>query len=390
MRIVFISNVLTPHQVPICDEWEKMSNVEITFIESVNIDKSTLPVGWRTICSKRYLVNFSEYSINKDKYQNLILDADIVILGSAPFIFIKNRLEKGLLTFIYAERIYRNKKQLLKLPFHYFKFGKLYNKYKNLYLLSASAFSAYDYNRINCFINKAYKWGYFTTVDDSLKIQNLKLKKSNSEKISLMWCARFLKLKHPELPVKLAQILKCKGYNFVLDMYGTGIEYENIKKLINNLGLNDVVNLVGELPNDEILQAMRAHDIFLFTSDENEGWGAVTNEAMANGCTIVASSKIGSVPYLIKHKYNGCIFESENLVSLYEQVVWSINNPNKREEFAINAYRTLCDTWSPKNAANSILILAEALGQKKDTPILVGPCSKAGIIKNNWFNTNIE
>lgn len=40
-----------------------------------------------------------------------------------------------------------------------------------------------------------------------------------------MWCSRYLKWKHPEMPVLLAARLKDKGYHFILDMYGNG-EYE--------------------------------------------------------------------------------------------------------------------------------------------------------------------
>jgi glycosyltransferase involved in cell wall biosynthesis len=45
--------------------------------------------------------------------------------------------------------------------------------------------------------------------------------------------------------------------------------------------------------------------VFIFTSDRNEGWGAVLNEAMGSGCAVVAADLIGSVPYLIEHKKMG-------------------------------------------------------------------------------------
>ena len=49
--------------------------------------------------------------------------------------------------------------------------------------------------------------------------------------VRVMWCARMLKLKHPELPVKLAARLKQRGYRFVVDMFGNGEESDNIKAL---------------------------------------------------------------------------------------------------------------------------------------------------------------
>ncbi len=41
---------------------------------------------------------------------------------------------------------------------------------------------------------------------------------------------------------------------------------------------------------------------------ETKAGGAVANEAMANGCVVVGSHEIGSIPYLIQDLSNGlCI-----------------------------------------------------------------------------------
>lgn len=93
-------------------------------------------------------------------------------------------------------------------------------------------------------------------------------------------------------------------------MYGNG-EYEQAaEQLAKKLGVTDVVHFCGSRPNEELMSDMQKHEIFLFTSDRNEGWGAVANECMANGCVLVASDKIGSVPYLLKDGKNGMIFQS--------------------------------------------------------------------------------
>ena len=370
--------------MPLCDEWYTMENIIFTFIEAANIDKSKLPIGWRTTSTRDYVVDYNLYQSKYEYYQQIIDDADVVILGSVSINNVKHRLRKGRITFIYSERIYKNTKQLLKLPMHIMKFNRLYNSYKSLYLLCASAFSAYDYKRIGCFKNKAYKWGYFTSVDSKEPL-SLKSLESKSNALSLMWCSRFLDWKHPELPIKMAAVLKHKGYKFHLDMYGSGMKLESIKLLINNLNVSDVISLKGEMPNHEIIDAMRKHDIFLFTSDKYEGWGAVANEAMANGCVLVASSKIGSVPFLVEHRKNGCIFESENLDSLVEQVEWLIENPSIKQKLALSAYQTLHDVWSPQNAAISLINLVKALNQGKESPFQLGPCSEAPILTNDWY-----
>ena len=160
-------------------------------------------------------------------------------------------------------------------------------------------------------------------------------------------------------------------------MYGGGVLEESVKTLAKKIGVTDVVNFFGNVQNLEIITAMRKHDIFLFTSDRNEGWGAVANEAMANGCVVVGSHEIGSIPYLIQDLSNGCVFKSKDVNSLFDKVTYLINNPETRKNLAIKAYDTISKQWSPANAARNLMDLLTALLKGKDTPIIEGPCSKA-------------
>ena len=244
-------------------------------------------------------------------------------------------------------------------------------------MLAASAYTPNDVYAIGAYKNKCYKWGYFTKVDEDFEVETSKQDVSTSESTPLMWCARFLRLKHPELPIKMAARLKAKGYKFTLDMYGNGEELDRSIALAKELKVDDIVRFCGNLPNEQILEAMRRHEIFLFTSDKNEGWGAVANESMSNGCVLVGSDKIGAVPYLVKDCENGLIFKSENLDSLTEKVEWLLNNPDERQRMRVNACNTMKNIWSPANAAKSFMQLVEDLQNGRDTSINEGPCSKS-------------
>lgn len=184
----------------------------------------------------------------------------------------------------------------------------------------------------------------------------------------------------------MAKRLKEKGYRFLLSMYGDeGMAAKHdgvypkakLEALIAELGVGDCVRLMGNRPNNEILKAMRKSNIFLFTSDRLEGWGAVANESMANGCALVASDAIGSSPYLIEDGFNGFMFKSCDVDSLTEKVEWLLTHPENLERMKRNAYERMRDMWSPRKAAESLLLLIENLKQGKDTPIAEGPCSKA-------------
>jgi glycosyltransferase involved in cell wall biosynthesis len=179
------------------------------------------------------------------------------------------------------------------------------------------------------------------------------------------------------MAILLAKRLKDAGYEFEMNMFGIGELYDKMKALCAKLGVGDVVCMRGSVSNEQILNEMREHNIFLFTSDKHEGWGAVLNEAMSSVCAVVASNEIGSVPFLIKDGENGLIFKSKNLDSLYEKVVYLLENKEQIALLGRNAYYTMLNQWSPKNAAKNLLQLIGDLQNGKDTSIVEGPCSKA-------------
>lgn len=373
MKIIFISNAITPHQIPLCDQLNSLPDVSLVFIESENIDKNSLPIGWRASCDRSYVVSYFELKKNHSLFLEMIMDADAVIYGSGDYSLIEERLLANKLVFLYSERIYRNWREKIKYPYHLIKFNKMYGRSKELYLLCASAFAAKDYNSLGLFKNKTFKWGYFTKAADNDLFSDTKMSHTT---INILWCSRFISFKHPELAVMLAHRLKHDGYNFHLNMIGTGKMLEYIETLVNSYDVADVVTLLGSMSNDDVYRQMKFHDIFLFTSDQNEGWGAVTNEAMSNGCVIVGSNKIGSIPYVVKNGENGMIFKSGNIESLYRKVKYLIDNPEKLHQLSENGIKTIANLWSPQNAAYSLRILINDLLDHRQSTIKDGPCSR--------------
>ena len=218
-----------------------------------------------------------------------------------------------------------------------------------------------------------YKWGYFTIVPENY----MRSDGHTGKTIRLMWCARFIYWKHPDLAIHLAVRLKELGYEFHVDMYGDGVLRPVIEQLSKELNVADYITFYGNVANSQIHTAMRNHDIFLFTSDRLEGWGAVANEAMSNGCVLVASDAIGSTHYLVTHKETGMIFRSGDLDSLYEQVKYLLDNPEERKRISMCGWESMIKLWSPANAAKNLLQLIEDIQAGREASIAEGPCSIA-------------
>ena len=139
---------------------------------------------------------------------------------------------------------------------------------------------------------------------------------------------------------------------------------------------------------DEVRSHMERADIFLFTSDFNEGWGAVLNESMNSGCAVVASHAIGSVPFLIRDGENGLIYQNGNQRQLEERVCRLLDDGEFRRKLAREAYRTISGEWNAECAAERLLLLAGTLMAKgkAQCPFGEGLCSRAAVLPNDWYH----
>lgn len=380
MKIAFLSNYFNHHQKPFCDAMYKKIGDGFRFIATSEVSEWRKKLGYQEMTA--------EYVVKYDKQlDNYITDCDVVIIGSAPYELIKERLTKGNLTFVYSERLYKTGIPWLKLPLYAWRHYKKYGRYKNLYLLCASAYTAYDFSLTRCFIGKSFKWGYFPETISYHAVDAIINQKGNFEgqgeadTISILWVGRIIDWKHPESMIALAQKLDNDQVNYHINIIGTGDMDEYICLQIHDNNLQDRVSQLGSIPATEVRDYMKKADIYVFTSDYNEGWGAVLNEAMNSACALVASHAIGSVPFLLKDGQNGLVFQSCDWDEMYQKVKVLIDDPNKRKQMSKAAYDTIINQWNANNASDNLMSLIEALINKKPTPVEDGPCSVAEIIK---------
>lgn len=377
-KFVFITNLINHHQIPVADELYKIYGDDYIYIALEPLPDWLSANGYAYI-DRPYVLKVYEGVYSQNYINNIINNADVVMIGAAPKNLVKQRQEQNKITFHYSERWFKDGYYHLLSP----RLWKIryndYVKYRNKrsYMLCASAFTAPDTRKMFCFPKKCFKWGYFTYVPE-LDIKKILEAQKSASRLKILWIARFLILKHPELPVKLARMLKDRGIDFELNMYGNGVLFDDISAMINELDVSDKVNLCGNLPNEKMLYVMREHHILLFTSDRNEGWGAVVGEAMSNGCAVIGSDSVGSVPFLITDGVNGLEFHCNDLKDLYNKVISLYDNESLRANLIINAYESMKKYWSPKNAAESIVNLIAYI-KSGDVSLIPhsGPCSIA-------------
>jgi glycosyltransferase involved in cell wall biosynthesis len=386
MKITFYSNFLNHHQLPFCKEMYECIGEDFKFVATEPVPEERLNMGYHDM-STQYPFALNTYS-SKKAYEEAIKlgnESDVVIIGSASKLFIENRLKANKLTFYYMERIFKKGRHRILNPktLSYLLLNHSRHRSKNLYILCASAYTSADFSLVRAYRNKAYKWGYFPEVKKHDLNELMSLKKQNKIP-KLLWVGRFLDRKHPDDAVKLGKMLKDNGYKFDLDIIGTGPMASQIKNMIVSNNLQNEVKLLGSMKPEQVREHMEKANIFLFTSDFNEGWGAVLNESMNSGCGIVASHAIGSVPFLLKNKINGLIYKNGDINHLYQNVKYLLDNEKGCYQMGINAYNTLHESWNAKEAAKRVIKLSEGLLNGNVPVFKDGPCSIAENISQKY------
>lgn len=403
MYITFVSNYINHHQIPFCKAMCAKEGVKFTFVQTEPMEAERVKMGW-TVKDALSFVKY--YYKEPQKCAELILKSDVVIFGGTDDeSYIKPRLKAGKPVIRCSERLYREAQWKAVSPRGLVKKYLDHTRYRKekVYLLCAGGYVPDDFHIVRAYPGKMYRWGYFpeTRRYDIAALMSGKgytgngaLEKEKKRPLYLLWVGRFMTLKHPELAIHAAGYLKGLGISFHLDMVGGGAMEEVLKKMIREKGLEKEVTLTGYKKPEEVRERMEKADILLATSDRGEGWGAVINEAMNSGCVVIADHMMGAVPFLIRHRENGLIYEDGNYLQMCRLTAEMAENEQARRRLGVNAYKTITQEWNAENAAEKLVELIHSLGlvEEKATASAqgekavksdkyTGPCSPAPVIR---------
>ena len=256
MKLVFFTNYLNHHQVLVADELYSLLGDEFRFVATLPVSENDLK-GGADFSTRPYCILAGETESACNVAFSLARESDTCVFGACSQEFAVERAKhnpKGL-SFEMGERWLKH--GLLTIGSPVFRKWLLnyirYYRKANFHKLCCSSFTASDDVKLGAYIGRHYKWGYFTRVRENF-VETCSQDVSTKGKVHILWCARFLLLKHPELVVQLAARLKSDGYDFVIDMYGDegnlaphDKPYPRVKleRLIAKLAVGDCVNLRG-------------------------------------------------------------------------------------------------------------------------------------------------
>lgn len=378
MKIVFVSNYYNHHQAPLCRALSRQVE-EFYFIATSEMRRERREMGYAMADVPDFVRYAHRAQHEREACIRLIDEADVLIAGAAPEELIAPRIRGGKLTFRYTERLFKQEPSFLEFPKKWAA-QHLRNPWgKAVYLLCAGAYTAGDYARLGLFSDRAYRWGYFPETAPRKTIQK--------RPGTILWAGRLLDWKHPDDALQAALALIGEGYDLSLEIVGAGDLANVLEERLRGSGLQSRVRLCGALDPAGVRARMEEAEIFLFTSDRQEGWGAVLNEAMSAGCAVVASHAAGSTPCLVEDGKNGLIYRSGDVDMLREKLRYLLDHPGKRTAMGVKARETIETTWNAETAALRLCALARQLLKGEGSPELFdsGPLSKAPVIRNDWM-----
>ncbi|MBR1860429.1 MAG: glycosyltransferase family 4 protein [Lachnospiraceae bacterium] len=402
MQITFVSNYINHHQIPFCEAVIKRLSAGdgFTFIQTSEMEDDRKSMGWDRALPDYVRLSYTDHEEN-EACRELILESDVVIFGgcedesyiSPRLEMLRNlkgrapegdkepggRLKNRKLTFRYSERVYKEGQWKFITPRGLRRKYLDHTRYNDcpVYLLCSGGYVASDFSLFKAYKNKMFKWGYFPKINEYDPEKFMEKKgfvpengndRGNERLPFILWSGRMLNWKHPELAVETAEYLKEKGLDFRMRIIGEGPERERINDMVAKKGLSDKILVEDFKSPGEIRALMEQADIYLFTSDRREGWGAVANESLGSCCALVAGSMIGAVPYLLKNGINSMVYEDGAEKELFEKTEMLLRNPELRKKLALKGYETVRKLWNADTAAERFLESVAAFREGRELP----------------------
>ena len=314
MKVAYWTNSVSPHQLPLAHEIAKrVGESNFAYIYRDEMTKEREVIGWNDVSVPRWCRRGEE----NDPF---LLEADLVYTGGLrPIGLIAKRLAAGKKTLYVTERWFK--------PFGFLgvdwpgKWRMMSPRYRKMahrmvdmlnnplcMCLAIGPWARRDMISLGVCPSHIVDWGYFVAKGKG-KIEEDGRKKnegsvcggcatnSQTAELSVLWVGRMLRLKKVDTIIRAvgeisATSARPSAIDVAFDIYGSGPDESRLRKLAAKYG--NAIKFHQPVPINEVRGIMRGHDVYVMASDENEGWGAVVNEALEEGMSVFGTFEAGA------------------------------------------------------------------------------------------------
>lgn len=185
-----------------------------------------------------------------------------------------------------------------------------------------------------------------------------------SEKIKILSVGRFTGQKGYEYALKgVAEFRDRTSVDIEYNIIGTGGLEQDLKRLVNDLHLENVVTFMGPQPQQVVKEKLKNANVFLLPSVRDEygmmeGIPVAIMESMAMGVPVISTFHSG-IPELIEDNVSGLLCEERNALEIAEKLEMLLQEPQLAETLSINARQKIEEEYDINILNRSLIDLLE-------------------------------
>lgn len=313
MKIYFWQDILSPHLYPFLNSIKKIrEDWDVNIIIQDDISKKRLDLGWKEQSKKSENFNII-FSPNSQRIKEISVEKDVLHIFSGIKNTVRNFFILHYIAWKSSNRIYiiSESPNLL----YHRKITRLLASFliekpliKKIRLVFAIGELSYRW-----FLNQGFSderlasFGYVVreSIDPISNIDN------DKREVSFLFIGQLIERKGLKRFIKALFCLSEKNWKF--DIVGDGIQFNELKSLVNSLSLNKNISFLGKMSNDDCRRILSSYDYCVLPS-YFDGWGATTNEALMEGVAAFCSKTSGSSDLL--HSINPDLVFDESTIKI--------------------------------------------------------------------------
>ena len=377
MKFVLYTNSLSAHQLPLAREIVKRVGTEnFRYVYS----GECLQGGAQEVHDAEPWVircTYDPSTVRSSELSTLLETCDVLLTGGLrPTELIARRLAAGRLVLYMSERWFKPiplciplfprllPGSLRLLVPSYRRMAKKYADWlandSNAWYLGIGPWAKKDMMSLGVPASKIVDWGYF--VSPSLSAQTAR-RVAPQLPLRVLWVGRMLDLKRVDTIIKAVvranRRLTKEGTlqrSVTLSLVGDGPEKANLQRLAVKLQGNEsnsaipCIEFRPPVSLAEVRTLMRAHDLYVFSSNGMDGWGAVVSEAAEEGMVVVGTRETGASAAMLPPDNLFSVGDVVRLAELFCRVVRQTSDAPRRIDMA---------PWRPAAAAERLFKVIE-------------------------------
>lgn len=206
------------------------------------------------------------------------------------------------------------------------------------------------------YIKKDFEGNNFTKKDNICLILN-KINLLKFSKIyrynNLLYVGRLSKEKGVEYLIKSIPKVMKEFPKVKLGIAGWGDEEENLKKLVQDLGLDNSIKFLGEISHNIIEKEYKRSSIVIVPSVWPEPFGLIGPEAMSVGRPIIATN-VGGIPEWLDDGRTGLLVPPKDSDAIAEKVIYLLKRPKLMQKMGISGRKRVEKEFNIEDYAKEV------------------------------------